>query len=32
MTVAPRATTVYKLTAFNDQGQAKSLSVTVRVA
>jgi hypothetical protein len=31
MTVAPRATTVYKLTASNDRGQAKSLSVTVRV-
>jgi hypothetical protein len=31
MTVAPRVTTTYTLTASNDQGQAKSLAVTVRV-
>ena len=31
MTVAPRATTVYTLTASNDRGQPKSLSVTVHV-
>jgi hypothetical protein len=31
LTVAPRATTTYTLTASNDHGQSKSLAVTVRV-
>jgi len=31
LTVAPRVTTTYTITASNDQGQAKSLAVTVRV-
>ncbi len=31
LTVAPRVTTTYTLTASNDQGQTKSLAVTVRV-
>jgi hypothetical protein len=31
MTIAPRATTVYTLTASGDRGEAKSLSVTVHV-
>jgi hypothetical protein len=31
LTIAPRTTTTYTLTAANDQGQTKSLSVTVRV-
>jgi hypothetical protein len=31
LTVAPRVTTTYTLTASNEQGQTKSLKVTVRV-
>ena len=31
LTIAPRATTIYTLTASNDRGQSKSLSVTVHV-
>jgi hypothetical protein len=31
LTVSPRATTTYKITASNDHGQSKSLEVTVHV-